>query len=166
MQRPPRARGQRLLDAGLLARAYGFLGILEAAAAMAAFFFVLVRGGLRYGELIAPQDPLFLVYLQATTACLSAIVVMQVVNVYLCRSDRESVFAAGLWSNRLILFGIGAEVVLILTIDYTRWGNELFGTAPIDLQSWLFVVPFAVGMLALEELRKYFARHFINWPHR
>ena len=166
MQRPPRARGQRLLDAGLLARAYGFLGMLEAAAAMAAFFFVLVRAGWKYGEPIAPHDPLFPVYLQATTACLSAIVVMQVVNVFLCRSDRESVFASGLWSNRLILFGIGAELLLILAIDYTRWGNQLFGTAPIGLQVWLFVIPFAVGMLILEELRKYFARRFINWPHR
>jgi sodium/potassium-transporting ATPase subunit alpha len=49
MQRPPRARGQRLLDVGLLARAYGFLGVLEAAAAMAAFFYVLVCGGWSYG---------------------------------------------------------------------------------------------------------------------
>ena len=129
---------------------------------MAAFFFVLVCAGWRYGQLIAPHDPLFSVYLQATTACLSAIVVMQIVNVYLCRSDRESVFASSLWSNRLILFGIGAELLLILTIDYTRWGNQLFGTAPIDLQVWLFVIPFAVGMLILEELRKYVLRRSVD----
>lgn len=162
MQRPPRPRGQRLLDAGLLARAYGFLGMLEAAAAMAAFFYVLVSAGWKYGQPIAPGDPLFPIYLQATTACLSAIVVMQIVNVSLCRSDRESVLAAGLWSNRLILVGIGAEVLLILTIDYTRWGNELFGTAPIGWQVWLFVIPFAVAMLVLEEARKYIARHLAN----
>jgi magnesium-transporting ATPase (P-type) len=105
---------------------------------------------------------MFPVYLQATTACLSAIVVMQIVNVYLCRSDRESVFSASLWSNRLILVGIGAEVLLILAIDYTDWGNQLFGTAPIALDVWLFVIPFAIGMLLLEEFRKYLARHFIS----
>lgn len=164
MQRPPRARGQRLLDVGLMSRAYGFLGMIEAVTAMAAFFYVLVHGGWSYGELIAPQDTLFPVYLQATTACLSAIVVMQVVNVYLCRSDRQSVLATGLCSNRLILFGIGAELLLILGIDYTRWGNELFGTKPIELQTWLFVIPFAVAMLLLEELRKYCARRFIHQP--
>ena len=79
---------------------------------------------------------------------------------------RESMFAAGLWSNRLILIGIGAELLLILAIDYTRWGNALFGTAPIGLPAWLFVIPFAVGMLILEEFRKYFARRFIRGLHR
>jgi len=65
----------------------------------------------------------------------------------------------------LILVGIGAELLLILAIDYTRWGNQLFGTAPIGLDVWLFVIPFAVGMLILEELRKYLARRFNNWLH-
>lgn len=166
MQLPPRARRLRLLDVGLLARAYGFLGMLEAAAAMAAFFYVLVAAEWKYGQPIAPHDPMFPVYLQATTACLSAIVMMQIVNVFLCRSARESVFASSLWSNRLILVGIGAELLLILAIDYTGWGNQLFGTATIGPDVWLFVIPFAVGMLILEEVRKYFARRFINWPQR
>lgn len=165
MKRPPRPRGQRLLQVSLLARAYGFLGILEAVAAMAAFFYVLVSAGWNYGQVIAPRDPMFPVYLQATTACLSAIIVMQVVNVYLCRSDRESVLSSSLWSNRLILVGIGTEVLLILVIVYTSWGNRLLGTAPIGLDVWLFVIPFAVGMLILEELRKHLARRFINTLH-
>lgn len=166
MKRPPRPRGQRLLQVSLIARAYGFLGILEAVAAMAAFFYVLVAAGWTYGQPISPQDPMFPVYLQATTACLSAIVVMQIVNVYLCRSDRESVFSSSLWSNRLILVGIGAEVLLILAIDYTHWGNKWFGTAPISLDVWLFVIPFAIGMLMLEEFRKCLARHFSNFLAR
>ena len=37
----------------------------------------------------------------------------------------------------------------------TTWGNALFGTAPIPLAVWLFILPFALGMLALKELRKY-----------
>jgi magnesium-transporting ATPase (P-type) len=129
---------------------------------MAAFFFVLVRGGWSMGDSIAPQDRLFPVYLQATTAYLSAIVVMQIVNVFLCRSERESVLAAELRSNRLILSGIAAELVLILAIDYTFWGNALFGTAPIELRVWLFIMPFAAGMLILEELRKRIASRYIS----
>jgi hypothetical protein len=46
------------------------------------------------------------------------------------------------------------EIVLILLIDYTSWGNLLLGTAPIGGHVWLFVAPFAVGLLVLEELRK------------
>ncbi|MEW6324562.1 MAG: cation-transporting P-type ATPase, partial [Nitrospirota bacterium] len=45
MRRPPRARDERLWSWPLIARAYLFLGLMEAAAAMAAFFFVLRGGG-------------------------------------------------------------------------------------------------------------------------
>jgi magnesium-transporting ATPase (P-type) len=83
---------------------------------------------------------------------------MQVVNVFLCRSDRESVFSARFFGNRFILFGITAEIGLILLIDYTPLGNRIFGTAPISAEVWFFVIPFAVGMLALEEIRKWWVR--------
>ncbi len=88
MRRPPRPLGERLMNWPLAFRAYLFLGPLVAAAAMAAFFFVLNGAGWKYGQSLAAQDP---VYLQATTACLSAIVVMQIVNVFLCRSATRSV---------------------------------------------------------------------------
>ena len=155
MQAPPRASTDRLLNWSLLARAYLFLGVIQAVAAMSAYWFTLRSGGWRMGETLSAQDPL---YLQATTACLSAIIVMQVVNVFICRSDRQSIFAQGFFSNRLILAGVAAEVALILLIVYTPMGNTIFGTAPIPLSTWLFILPFAVVMLVLEELRKWFVR--------
>ncbi len=155
MQRPPRARGERLLNTALLLRAYLFLGGLEAAAALAAFFFVLHGAGWHYGTELSMRDPL---YLQATAATLSAIIVMQVMNVFICRSSRDSVFTGGLFGNRLILVGVVAEIALILLIDYTPWGNALFGTMPLELEAWLYLIPFALAMLALEELRKFWVR--------
>jgi sodium/potassium-transporting ATPase subunit alpha len=157
MRNPPRASGERLWNRSLIFRAYLFLGVMEAAAAMAAFFFVLRGGGWSYGQELDWNDPL---YLRATTACLSAIIVMQIVNVFLCRSDRESTFSFGLLTNRWILTGIGAETVLILLIDYTPWGNRTFGTAPIAAEVWVQVVPFALAMLLLEEARKGWVRRF------
>jgi sodium/potassium-transporting ATPase subunit alpha len=155
MQKQPRPRTERLIDWPLLVRSYLFLGPLEAVAAMAAFFFVLRGGGWGYGQLLASNDPL---YLRATTACLSAIIVTQVANVSLCRSERASAFSFGLFSNRLIWAGIVTELVLILLIDYTPLGNRLFSTAPIASGVWLLAIPFAVGMLALEESRKWVVR--------
>ena len=58
----------------------------------------------------------------------------------------------------LITVGIAAEIAIILLIDYTPAGHRLFGTAPIGLSAWLFVVPFATAMLMLEEARKAFVR--------
>lgn len=154
MRRPPRPRGERLMNWPLAFRAYLFLGLIEAAAAMAAFFFVLNGAGWKYGQNLAAHDP---VYLQATSACLSTIIVMQIVNVFLCRSPSRSVFSTGLRGNALIIFGVMSEIAILLLINYTPWGNSLLGTAPIGGSVWSFVIPFAAGMLILEELRKWFA---------
>ncbi|MGR8952604.1 MAG: cation-translocating P-type ATPase, partial [Gammaproteobacteria bacterium] len=152
MRKPPRARQERLLNAPLLLRAYLFLGVLEAAAAMGAYYYVLQDGGWNWGELLGSRDPL---YLQATTACLSAIILMQVVNVFLCKTEGRSVFGAPVFANRLLLWGIAFEIILILVIVYTPWGQLVFGTAPIAPEVWVFMLPSAVGMLLLEEGRKW-----------
>jgi magnesium-transporting ATPase (P-type) len=155
MRRPPRPRGERLLNAALLARAYLWLGMLEAAAALAAYFLVLDAGGWRYGEALPPDDPL---YLQATTACLAAIVVTQVANVFLCRDPVRPALSFGLASNPLILWGIAFELALLAAIVYTPWGQALFGTAALPAAVWLHVLPFAAAMFALEEGRKLLRR--------
>jgi len=155
MRRPPRARGDRLLSWNLIVRAYLFLGVLEAAAAMAAFFFVLHAAGWLYGDALDKADPL---YLRATTACLVAIVAMQVTNLFLCRHPRKSSLAFGLAGNPLILFGIAAELAVIFAIVYTPAGNWLFGTAPVGVEVWLFALPFAAAMWALDEARKAWLR--------
>ncbi|MBU1424726.1 MAG: cation-transporting P-type ATPase [Gammaproteobacteria bacterium] len=151
MRRPPRPRGERLLNWGLLLRAYLFLGPLEALAGMAAFFFVLNGGGWQYGMPMGFHDNL---YLLATTACLAAIIAMQVVNVFLCRHPSLTAFNRNHRFNSMILWGIVFEMLLLMFIVYTPWGNALFGTAPLAAEVWLFIVPFGVGMLLIEEARK------------
>jgi magnesium-transporting ATPase (P-type) len=125
--------------------------VIEAVAAMAAYSYVLAAGGWTFGQGLAGDDPL---YREATTACLSAIVVTQIVNVFLCRSDRESAWRTGLGRNPLLLFGVCLEIALILAIDYTWPGHWVFATAPLGAEVWLFIVPFAGAMLFLEEVRK------------
>ncbi len=159
MTDPPRRRDARLLNLRLALRAYFFLGTIEAAAVMATFFYVLNRGGWKYGQDLAVSDPL---YLSATTASLSAVIVMQIVNVFLCRSSIRSVFSTGLFGNRLILWGVALEIVLILLIAYTPWGNSVMDTAPIAASVWLSIVPFAAAMLVLEELRKWLVRRHLS----
>ncbi|HEU0201855.1 MAG TPA: cation transporting ATPase C-terminal domain-containing protein [Burkholderiaceae bacterium] len=77
-------------------------------------------------------------------------------------TDRRSAFAFGMASNPLLLWGIAVEIVLILAIVYTPIGQTLFGTAPLPAAAWLFVLPFAVAMAALEEGRKAIARRIVS----
>jgi calcium-translocating P-type ATPase len=151
MSKPPRAKQDRLIDYKLLARAYLLLGVVESVAAMTAYALVLRTGGWRWGHALAASDPL---YLQATTACLSAIVIMQVANVFACRSDTRMVTAHGLFANRWLIFGVVIELLLIAAIDYTPWGHRVFGTANIGWTTWAVAFPFAVMLLVLDALWK------------
>ncbi|MEW5770485.1 MAG: cation-transporting P-type ATPase [Pseudomonadota bacterium] len=155
MRRPPRPRRERLLSWPLLARACLFLGPLEALGAMAVFFFVLDMAGWRYGEPLGAGTPL---YLQATTACLAAIVLAQMANLFVCRHPVLPAWRFPLLENRWLLAGLGVELGLLLAIVYTPWGNLLFGTAPLGADVWLAAAPFAALLLLAEEGRKAWLR--------
>ncbi|NCS65822.1 MAG: cation-transporting P-type ATPase, partial [Betaproteobacteria bacterium] len=159
MRRPPRARSERLLTWGLVARAYLFLGVLEAAAAMAAFFLVLDAAGWHYGQMLAKTDPL---YLQATTACLVAIVAAQVANVFLCRHPTRSIVDSGVRGNLLLAPALAVELAVTLAIVYTPPGHWLFGTASVGFGVWLAAGLFTLAMLGLEEARKAWLRRRLS----
>lgn len=155
MKQPPRKLKERLLDLPLIIRSYLFLGPIEAITCMFGFFYVLYNGGWIWGTMLPPTD---IIYLQATTACLTAIIITQIGNVFACRSSRESIFSIGFFSNRLIFIGIMAEVLLQLFIVYHPFGNKIFGTAPLSLKVWLILLPFSIGLLLAEEMRKFYVR--------
>jgi magnesium-transporting ATPase (P-type) len=159
MRLPPRRQNERLLNLPVALRAYLFLGVIEAAAAMAAYFFVLCSAGWRFGQSLTPTDP---IYLSATTACLSTIIIMQIVNVFLCRSSVRSMFSIGLTDNCLILGGVGLELALLLLINYSSWVNAILDTSPVPPGFWPFVIPLPIGMLVLEEARKWLVRKFLR----
>ncbi|MBK8399824.1 MAG: cation-transporting P-type ATPase [Propionivibrio sp.] len=155
MKMPPRPANERLLSWPLIARAYLWLGLLQAAVAMSAFFFVLHLGHWNYGDVLDKAAPL---YLQATTACLAAIVMAQMINVFVCRHPRQPALSRFTPRNNLLLLGLGVELTLILLIVYTPVGNRLFGTLAFPSTVWPVILLLALGFGAFEELRKLILR--------
>ena len=155
MKLPPRKMNERLLNVSVITRAYLFLGPIEAAACMFGFFWVLGQGGWTWGAILPGSD---LLYREATTACLTAIIITQIANVFACRSFSESLFSIGFFTNRFIFVGIAFELLLQLFVVYHPFGNALFSTAPLPLAAWLMLVPFALFLLAAEETRKFVVR--------
>jgi calcium-translocating P-type ATPase len=155
MDRPPRPKSQRLLGAGRLFRAYGFLGVAEAALSLLAFFWTYRQAGWRPGLPMVATGEL---YRRATTMTLAGIVATQVGNVFACRTDRESVFRVGLFSNRLVLLGIAAEVGILAILILVPPFPSVFGLAPLHLAEWKLLLLFPPAMLLLEEGRKWIVR--------
>jgi magnesium-transporting ATPase (P-type) len=151
MRRPPRSRSERLLDARTLARAYLWLGPLEAALGMLAFFYAYWLAGFApWAALPASGEP----YRTATTMSLAGIVACQVGNAFACRSAHESVRRIGLRGNRLLILGISLEVGLLLAFIYVAPLAHVFGLAPLDARHWALLIAFPAVIVLLEELRK------------
>ncbi len=155
MDKPPRARNKSLLDMNLLVRAYGFLGVIEAIACMAGFYFIYYEHGWRPGMEMASAGT---IYLTATTMSLAGIVATQIGNVFACRTERESVFKVGFFKNKLVLWGIASELTIITALVYTPFLQKIFGLAPISLKEWGFLFAFTPVLLLLEEGRKWIVR--------
>ncbi|MBI2883221.1 MAG: cation-transporting P-type ATPase [Candidatus Methylomirabilis oxyfera] len=151
MDRSPRSRNERLLNFPLLARSYLFLGPIEAAVAMSAGLWYLTAGGWEWGIDLPVASPL---YRQATTVAFAAIVICQVANVYACRSPKASVLSVGLFTNRLIVWGIAVELVILGLIVYSGIGHRIFGTDTFPAGFWWLLIGCAVLLLLVEEARK------------
>ena len=151
MTRPPRPRNEPLLTPDILLRAYLFLGLFEAAAAMTAYFGVLLAGGWSWGMPLSADNTL---YQTATTACLMAIVIMQVANLFICREPVRSLFTRRPTGNRLVPVALATEIAFLLAIIYLPIGQVIFGTSPPDVWAWLLPLPFALLMILADEVRK------------
>jgi Ca2+-transporting ATPase len=166
MQQPPRPKHKPLLDRNLLARAYLFLGAIEAIAGMAAFFIVWWSHGYTLADIQQisswlinhTADPnVTRIYHQATTATLAAIVACQIGNVFACRSERVSSLRLGWFSNPWIWIGIALEILFVLLLVYVYPLNQIFMLAPLAGWQWAVLVFCPIVLLAAEEWRKQIA---------
>lgn len=154
MSQPPRPRNEHLLSNRLLIRALLWYGLIEAAAGLTAYFYLNWLWGWPH----APLANGGIVYQMATTMTLAAIVVSQIGAVFNCRTETESVFQIGFFSNRIILWGIGIELILLALLIYLPGLQSIFNTAPLGLHEWAFLILWAPAIFLVDELRKLFIR--------
>jgi magnesium-transporting ATPase (P-type) len=154
MRRPPRRREQRILDQPMLIRAWGWLGLLEAALVMAAFFWLLTRAGWSPGDPTGTGTKLHHAYLQATTITFAGITACQVGTAFATRTSRAALRTIGVSSNRLLLWGITFELTFAAAIIYLPPLQSVFGTASLSAVDLSPLLAFPVLVWGSDELRR------------
>ncbi len=155
MHKKPRPRGERLLTRNLLGMSYGIIGMVQAAAGFFTYFVIMYSGGWQWGQQLASSDPL---YRTAITGFFASIIICQIADVIICRTRRQSLLSIGIFSNRLVLFGIATELMLLGLISYVPVFNTFFGTAPLQVWHLMLSVPFAILIVMGDEVRRIFVR--------
>ena len=158
MDRPPRRRSESVIQRSMLFRAWLFLGLICAVLEMAGFFYVLLKGGWHPGDPTGEGAPLHHTYQQATTMTFFGMVAGQIGTAFAARTERASLRSVGVFSNRLLLWGIAFELVLAAIFIYTPPFQSLLGTAALTPDMLLIAVPFPFIVWGADELRRWFMR--------
>jgi calcium-translocating P-type ATPase len=158
MDRPPRPRAEGIISRGMLARAWGFLGLISATLVMTGFFLTLRHAGWYPGAPTGPGSPLHHAYLQATTVAWLGIVTCQVGTAFAVRTDHASLRSVGVFSNRYLLGGIAFALAFAAALIYLPALNSLFGTAPLAAGQLATVLPFPFIVWGADEFRRLLVR--------
>ncbi|BCN29598.1 cation-translocating P-type ATPase [Anaeromicropila herbilytica] len=156
MNQPPRKQNQPLLHKKLIIKAFLWYGLLGSIGSTISYFFVNIQNGWPSVPLAGDGSD---IYLKATAMALAAIVFTQIGAVFNCRTEKQSVFKVGLFSNKRVNFGIVFEIMLIFLFVYLPPLQSVFHTAALDLTDWLFLCIWPPLILLLEELRKRIVRN-------
>jgi magnesium-transporting ATPase (P-type) len=164
MDRPPRPRTQGVISGAMLARAWGFLGLISATLVMTGFFLTLRHAGWQPGAPTGPGSPLNHVYRQATTVAWLGIVACQVGTAFAVRTDHASLRSVGVFTNRPLLAGIAVALAFAAALIYVPVLQAFFGTAALTPAQLAIVVPFPIIVWGADEtrrmlMRRYRARH-------
>jgi calcium-translocating P-type ATPase len=158
MAQPPRAAGEGVISEGMLVRAWLFLGGVSAALVMAAYFVVLSRAGWSPGDAVNSGSALHGAYLEATTMTFLGIVVCQIGTAFAARTERASLWSIGVFTNRLLLWGIAFEVVFAAAVVYLPPLQDVFGTAAVGGDSLLLLLPMPFVVWGVDEVRRWVVR--------
>ncbi|MEK6439074.1 cation-translocating P-type ATPase [Pseudonocardia sp. T1-2H] len=158
MQRPPRRRGESVIQPGMLLRAWLFLGVICAALQMAGFFHVLLDAGWHVGDPTGPGTPLHHAYQQATTMTFFGMIAGQIGTAFAARTDRASLRSIGVFSNPLLLWGILFELAFAAGIIYIPLMQDLLGTAALTPEMLAFTIPYPFIVWGADEIRRWLIR--------
>jgi magnesium-transporting ATPase (P-type) len=155
MARPPRPRSEGVIRRSMLYRAWVFLGLIEAALVMAGFFWVLLLADWSPGADVSSGSPLHDDYLRATTMTFAGIVACQIGTAVASRTEWASLRAVGLFSNRLLLWGIAFEIVFTALLVYVPALQDVFHTAALGPTEVFLLATFPVVVWGADELRRW-----------
>jgi magnesium-transporting ATPase (P-type) len=168
LQRQPRRSNQPLIDRGLLARAFLWLGPVEAILAYSGFFVIYGLAGQgplaalfkangldHFRAYIFPQNFIALsTDVLAATMFFAGVVWAQVGNAFACRSEVNRGSRLGWLTNHFLVGGVLAEVAMImLFVLYPPLASAL-NLAPLPGIAWLWLIAYPLILYGLEWIRK------------
>ncbi|TAQ86068.1 hypothetical protein B7494_g5614 [Chlorociboria aeruginascens] len=175
LRRPRNPKTDRLVDWQLMLHSYGFIGVVQTVTSFAMSFWYLQRSGIPFSSLWfgygASPEGISEEYRNARLNEASSIyfvnlVVMQWFNLLATRTRRLSIFQhPPVWNpetrNWYLWPAIAFALVMAFFWNYIPQLQTSLGTSRVPVEHWFLPAAFGLGLLLLDEGRKYCVR---RWP--
>jgi Ca2+-transporting ATPase len=144
MRQPARSPREPVINRDM-ATGIAVVGFVDMLAILGVFYVALQ---LHPGHLEAAQTMAFV------TLCTS-----ELLRAFAARSEYQSVFSIGLFSNRWMVAAVAASFSLVLAVIYLPFLAPFFDAVPLSAGDWLVMLPFFfVSPIAMELLKLHFRR--------
>jgi Ca2+-transporting ATPase len=94
----------------------------------------------------------------ARTMAFTTLVMFQLVNVFNCKSEKESLFKVGIFNNKYLILAVIASVALQFLVIYAPFLSVAFETVQIGFIQWAVIIEIAFSAFLVVELYKIIER--------
>lgn len=88
------------------------------------------------------------------TVAFATLILAELFRAYASRSEHESVFKIGLFSNRFMNLSVLGSLVLLIAVIYIPGVNMVFDNVALNPMAWLVILPVALIPFAFSEVSK------------
>ncbi len=148
MNRPPRPVSEPIINRDML------IGIAVQSVSMtvAILSSYLIAGAYPGASLSDPNLPVW------RTVAFATLTLSELLRAFTARSERTSVFKLGVFTNKVMNYAVIVSILLVFAVIYLPFMNVIFGTVPLPLIDWVWVIPFALIDSIAAEVTKIFLR--------
>jgi Ca2+-transporting ATPase len=164
MERKPRPTSERIIN-----RSMGLGITIQTITQTGATLFAFGLGLIWHLQEIMPEGTNYVTYLlqhdwrgvsvqTAETMAFVTLSLCELFRAYTVRSEHQSLFRIGMFSNKYMQYAVGLSIILLLLVVNVTFLQPIFNTSFLAAREWLIVVGLALVPATSEELTKLYLR--------
>lgn len=140
MEQAPRPVGEPIINRDMV------IGIAVQTVAISVAVLIAFRAGMPGGEV------------HARTMAFATLSISELLRAYTSRSERYSLFAIGIFSNKWMQWAVLTSLTILLAIIYVPFLTSIFGTTPLATEDWVIILPLILVPSVAAEINKWVLR--------
>ncbi len=148
MDRPPRPVGEPIINREMMI-GIAVQSVVMTVAILSSYLMAGAYSGAAWDH---PDLPTW------RTVAFATLTLSELLRAFTARSERISVFKLGFFSNKAMNYAVIFSIILVFVVIYVPFMNVIFGTVPLPLKDWLWVIPFALMASVAAEITKIYLR--------